>query len=407
MSQINLRISKKIFNDVYFPYLFSYCNRYQVYYGSAGSGKSVFAFQKMIIKALTNKRRVLVIRKVERTIRDSVFQLSLNILSQFQLLDKCKVNRSTFTITLPNDSQLLFKGCDNPEKLKSITGITDILIEEATQLTYDEYSQLDLRLREKVNNLQIFLCFNPVSKANWVYKHFFQCSTPPNTFILKTTYKDNKFLPKQYVAAIEGMKETNPTYYRIYGLGQFCSLDRLVFPVYQVGVCKEPEKLKLLCGLDFGYINDPTAFVVSYLDENNNTIWVDKEFYETGLLNNQIADRIKYMGLAKSVIIADSAEQKSIEEIKREGITKIKPATKGKGSILQGLQKLQQYRIVINPSCSNTLVQFQNYSWTKDKSGEYVNQPIDKFNHCIDALRYSLQCAEIKAKLKTLPSNVL
>lgn len=405
--QIDLRISRKVFNDAYFPYLFSYCNRYQVYYGSAGSGKSMFAFQKMIIKALTMKRRVLVIRKVERTIRDSVFQLTLNILSSFHLLSRCNVNKSTFTITLPNDSQLLFKGCDNPQKLKSITGITDILIEEATQLTYDEYSQLDLRLRDKAQNLQIYLCFNPVSKANWVYKHFFEGQQHPNTFILKTTYKDNKFLPKSYIDAIEAMKVTNPTYYKIYGLGQFCSLDRLVFPVYKVGKVQDPSKMKMLVGLDFGYVNDPTAIVVSYLDEGNNTLYIDKQVYQTGLLNDAIADRIKYLGLAKSLIIADSAQQKSIEQIKRLGVSRIKPATKGKGSILQGIQKLQQFNIVINPQCTNTLVQFQNYSWVKDKSGEYINQPIDKYNHCIDALRYSLQCAEIKAKLKTLPSNVL
>lgn len=405
--QINLHIDRRIFNDAYFPYLFSYCNRYQVYYGSAGSGKSVFAFQKMIIKALTDKRRVLIIRKVERTIKDSVFQLSVNILSQFQLLDECKINKTTHNIILPNGSQLLFKGFDNPQKIKSITGITDIVIEEATQLTFQDFSQLDLRLRDKAKHLQIFLCFNPVSKTNWVYKHFFQKGTPQNTMVLKTTYKDNKFLPKEYIAAIEAMKITNPTYYKIYGQGQFCSLNRLVFDNWKEGTIEDTRNLKLLCGLDFGYVNDPTALIVSYLDEQNNIIYIEQQMYQKGLLNNQIAQRIRYMGLAKSVIIADSAQQKSIQEIRRSGVSRIRSAAKGKGSVLQGIQKLQQYKIIVNPSCRNTIIQFQNYSWTKDKTGQYVNQPIDKFNHCIDALRYSLQCVDMKPKLKTIPSSLL
>lgn len=225
--------------------------------------------------------------------------------------------------------------------------------------------------------------------------------------ILKTTYKDNKFLPKEYIDAIEAMKVTNPTYYKIYGQGQFCSLDRLVFENWKKGTIEDTKNLKMLVGLDFGYVNDPTALVVSYLDQEKNIIYIEQELYQKGLLNNQIAQRVKYMGLAKSVIIADSAQQKSIEEIKRAGVSRIRPAAKGKGSVLQGIQKLQQYQIVINPDCKNTIIQFQNYSWTKDRSGQYINQPIDKFNHCIDALRYSLQCVEIKPKLKTLPTNIL
>ena len=389
----------------YFPIVIDM--KFTMALNSAGSGKSVFAFQKMIIKALTDKRRVLVIRKVERTLKDSVFQLSINILSQFQLLQSCRINRTTHNIILPNGSQLLFKGFDNPQKIKSITGITDIVIEEATQLTLQDFSQLDLRLRDKAKNLQIFLCFNPVSKTNWVYKHFFANGTPQNTIILKTTYKDNKFLPKEYIDAIEAMKVTNPTYYKIYGQGQFCSLDRLVFDNWKIGTIEETKDMKLLCGLDFGYVNDPTALVVAYLDQENNIIYIEQQMYQKGLLNNQIAQRIRYLGLAKSVIIADSAQQRSIQEIKRAGIMRIKAAAKGKGSVLQGIQKLQQYQIVVNPECKNMIIQFQNYSWTKDKTGQYVNQPIDKFNHCIDALRYSLQCVDIKPKLKTIPSSLL
>ena len=166
--------------------------------------------------------------------------------------------------------------------------------------------------------------------------------------------------------------------------------------------------LPQLVGLDFGYSADPTAIITSLLDEEGKTIYVTNEFVQTGLLNNEIAEQLKLMGLTKSTIIADSAENKSIDEIKREGIRRILPASKGKGSINQGIQKLQQYRIVVDSSCRNTIEELENYSWKRDRqSGEYINEPVDQFNHCLDALRYSLQCADKKQKITTLPKNSL
>ena len=408
--QINLQIKKDIFNDAYYPFLFDYGTRFEVYYGGAGSGKSQFVFQKIIIKALSEKRKVLVIRKVARTIKDSVFQMTMDTLSKFKLLDLCDINRSTFTITFPNGSQFLFKGIDDGgEKIKSITGITDIVIEEATEITLDEFTQLNLRLRDKADNQQIYLMFNPVSKTNWCYKYFFESGKPANTVIHFTTYKDNRFLPDDYIKSLEAMKETNPTYYRIYALGEFCSLDRLVYNNWEEGEPPEDKKnMKLLCGLDFGYINDESAFIVSWLDEDNKKIYIVDEFYKKGLLNNELASEIKYRGYAKEVIIADSSEQKSIEEIKREGIPRIKPAAKGKGSILQGIQKLQQYKLIVSPTLEAVKVELQNYSWQKDKkTNEYINEPTDSFNHCLDALRYSLQCVENKQKMKTVNKALL
>lgn len=403
--EINLKLDSRLFNPTYLPYLLDYSNRYEVYYGGAGSGKSHFVFQKIVIKALTQKRKVLVIRKVARTLKDSVFQMTLDTLTKFQLLDRCQINRTTYTIDFPNGSQFLFKGIDDGgEKIKSITNITDIVIEEATELIYDEFTQLDLRLRAKAPNLQIFLMFNPVSKVNWCYKHWFSTGTPPDTQIIKTTYKDNKFLPADYIKAIEALKTTNPTYYNIYALGDFCSLDKLIYNNWTTGLPPEDtSKMFLLVGLDFGYINDASALIVSWLDEENHKIYIIDEAYKTGWLNDQLAEIIIQKKLAKEVIIADSAEQKSIEEIKRCGVPRIKPAVKGQGSILQGIQKLQQYQIIVNPICANTITELQNYSWKKDRqTNEYINEPNDTYNHCLDALRYSLQCRDNYQKLKTM-----
>lgn len=395
-------------NKPFKPYFEDYSHRFEVYYGGAGSGKSVFIAQKLIMKALRDNRKILIMRKVGSTLKDSVWQLVLDILVEWGRYSKCVINKSVFTIELENGSILLFKGMDDSEKIKSITGITDIWAEEATEFTEEDIEQLNLRLRAKTDNLQMFFSFNPVSKANWVYRRWFAkgVTITSDTVIHQSTYKDNRFLPDDYIATIEKMAKTNPTYYRIYALGEFASLDKLVFNNWKVGTVDDTHDWNLLCGLDFGYTNDPTAFIVSFVKDD--TLYVAKEFVKTGLLNNQIATAITELGFSKSTIIGDSAEVKSIEELKRDGLHRIYPAVKGQGSILQGIQKLQQYDIIVDPRCEHVITELQNYAWKKDRqTGEYVNEPIDEFNHCIDALRYSLQCLDKYKKLTTFSKSTL
>ena len=402
---VNLNID---INYSYEPHFFDYSHRFEVYYGGAGSGKSVFIAQKLIMKALRYNRKILIMRKVGSTLKDSVWQLVLDILVEWGRYSKCTINKSVFTIELENGSTLLFKGMDDSEKIKSITGITDIWAEEATEFIEEDIEQLNLRLRAKTDNLQMFFSFNPVSKANWVFRKWFAkgVTITEDTVIHQSTYKDNRFLPDDYIKTIEKMAKTNPTYYRIYALGEFASLDKLVFNNWKVGTIEDTADWNLLCGLDFGYTNDPTAFVVSFLQ--GDTLYVAKEFVRTGLLNNQIATAVTELGFAKSTIIGDSAEVKSIEELKRAGLYRIYPAAKGPGSVLQGIQKLQQYDIVVDPSCEHVITELQNYAWKKDRqTNEYVNEPIDEFNHCIDALRYSLQCLDKYKKLTSFSKSTL
>ena len=390
---IKLNIARSLFNDAYYPYLFDYSNRYEVYYGRAGSGKSVFITQKILCKACTSKRKVLIIRKYATTLKDSVFQLFIDQLKKWKIYKFCKVNMSTYTITLPNESVLLFKGLDDPEKIKSITDITDIWCEECSELSLDEFTQLDLRLRAQSGNLQIFVSFNPVSKQNFVYQKWFANGAPDNTFVLHTTYKDNKFLPKEYIDALLEKQKSNPTYYKIYALGEFCTLDKLVYYNWKVEDFDHTKiQGKLLVGLDFGYTNDPTALVASVMTDKK--IYIFKEWVDTNKTNPQIAQVIKSLGFQKSTIICDSAEPKSIQELRQNGIYAARESTKGPDSIIHGIQKLWEYEIIVHPSCTETITEFENYAWQKDKTtGEYINKPIDMFNHCMDALRYSLQCA--------------
>ena len=391
--------------------LLDYSHRYEIYYGGAGSGKSHFVFQKIVIKALSEKRKVLVIRKTAKSNLNSTYQMTLDTLSKFKILSYCSINKSTLTITLPNESQFLFYGIDDSEKLKSIAGITDIVCEEATEISLDDATQLDLRLRSNAENLQMYFMLNPVSKANWVYKRWFSPDAVigDDTFILKTTYKDNRFLPTEYIQSLLQLATVNPTYYKIYVEGDFCSLDKLVFSNWKTEWfdIEEHKTAKLLVGLDFGFTNDPTALIASLLDEEKKKIYVFREWGGVGYTNKQIANTIISLGFSKSIIIADSAEPKSVKEIKECGIQRIKESVKGADSVIHGIQKLQQYEIIIHPSCENLINEFENYSWQKDKkTNEYTNKPIDAFNHYIDALRYSLQCVN-DGKLKSLNKSVL
>lgn len=412
MMKINLK--KSIFNKAYLPYLQDYSKRYEIYYGGAGSGKSKFVSQKLVYKAMQSLRKILVLRKVNRTTKNSTFQILQDTLSEWKLLPYCKVNKTDFSIMLPNGSQFICIGLDDQEKLKSIVGLTDAWLEEATEFTQNDFNQVDLRIRERVDASQIILSFNPVSKANWCYLQFFKEDPTLDAFrtgcnIVHTNYLDNKFLPEEYIKSLLLLETTNPVFYKIYALGEFGSLDKLVYNNWQsIEFDYTQIKGKRCLGLDFGYTNDPTALTCSIVDDENKRLYVYQTWGGTGYLNDQIAKKLIELGYGRSTIIADSAEAKSIDEIKLAGVRRILPATKGPGSILQGIQRVQQYEIIVHPSCTELIEELQNYSWTKDKAtNEYINKPVDKFNHYLDALRYSLQCIDDRPKIKMMDKSLL
>lgn len=409
---------------VYRPYFKDYKTRVNIFYGGAGSGKSKFIVQKMLYKLLNDKRKCLVVRKVGATIRESIFAEFKTLISDLGIYNQCSINKTDMTIELPNKSQFIFKGLDDSEKVKSIQGIDDIIIEEATELVENDFTQLNLRLRSKKKNQQIHIMFNPVSKVNWVYKLFFK-KKYKGALIVKTTYKDNTYLPKDYIESIENLKETNFAMWEIYANGKFASLDKRVFTNWEalefdIEEIKREEAQKVAktlglnvtslinpkanpflknhftrktyFGLDFGYTNDPSAFIVFLVDEKKKLMWIYDEFYRSGMLNEDIYNLIAYKGYSKERIIADSAEPKSIAELRKLGLRRIKSAEKGKDSIIHGIQYLQGYKIYIHSKCVNTIMEFENYTWQKDKkTGEYINKPIDDYCHLIDALRYGAE----------------
>ena len=390
---------ERVFNKQIYDNLTDYSSRIDLWYGGAASGKSHGVVQKVVIKALKQwsyPRRVLVLRKVGATIKDSIFQDFLERLSDWQLLDYCKVNNTDKRITLPNGAEFLFKGLDNPEKIKSIKGVSDIVMEEATEFTLDDFTQLNLRLREKKHvDKQIFIMFNPVSKANWVYKTFFEHQFA-DTKIHLSTYLNNRFIDSNTKQTIEHLAETNTAYYKIYALGEFATLDKLVFPKYETRLLnpRDPKFVVLpsYFGLDFGYTNDPSAFVHIKIDKKRKILYFMECYTKRGMLNDEIANVIKSMGYGKELIVADAAENKSIAEIRRLNVPRITAAKKGPDSVMFGINYMQQFNLVIDERAKPMIEELDNYTWIRDKAtGEYINKPIDNFNHVIDATRYAME----------------
>lgn len=405
---IKLNISpSKVFNRHIYDHLFDYDTFTEVHYGGASSGKSHGVFQKIVIKALKDwkkPRKILVLRKVGATVRDSVFADVQATLSYFGILNMCKVNMSAFRIELPNGAEFIFKGMDNPEKIKSIKGISDVVMEEASEFTLDDYTQLTLRLRDKAHKQkQIYLMFNPVSKANWVYNAFF-VKKPKNTVVYQTTYKDNRFLDALTRENIEELANRNEAYYKIYALGEFATLDKLVFPKYTKALLNKDDLRQITSyfGLDYGFINDPSAFMHVKIDDDRKRLYVVEEYVKKGLTNDKIAESITALGYAKEQIRADSAEKKSNQELRNLGISRVIDVKKGAGSVMQGIQYLLQYEWIVDERCVKTIEELENYIWKKDKAtNEYINEPVDSYNHCLDAIRYAIQDKITKSKIKT------
>ena len=409
-----LNIDEDVFLPVYYPYLWDYSKRYNIYYGGRGSGKTVFLVSKLLLKGLLEKRNILLMNKHTNKVVDGVWRELNNAIDQFQLRPYFTFNKTEFRATCNiNGTQIRCLGLDDAERIKGYADISDVLLDEATNFTVEDFELIDGTLRSPKYEymLQLYLSFNPVSKTNWVYKYFgFDTGiTPDNTFILKTTYLDNGFLSQEYHERMEMLKKRNYTRWKIEALGDFVSLDRLVYDGYWKCEDFDYTKIKgeLLVGLDFGFVNDVSALTASILDEENKKLYVFKEWGDTGKTNPELAKIITSLGFAKSTIIADSSEQKSIEELRRLGLQRIKPSVKGPDSIIHGIQKLQQYEMIIHPSCVEVINELENYSWQKDKqTGEYINKPVDSFNHYLDSIRYSTQCADFK-KLKVVDKSIL
>jgi phage terminase large subunit len=356
----------------------------------------------------------LAVRGTLNSMKDSVHAEFLTVLEQFGIRSKCKVTKMPLEITFPNGSSIIYRGSDDEEKLKSVAGITDVWIEEATEVPKNIFEQLKLRLRTPNVKIRFFLSYNPISKENWVYDAFHV--NPPKDFtLLKTTYKDNRFLPKEYINALMEMKERNPLYFEIYANGEFGNLGERIYENWRTeafdiqAIIKENLNRHVRIALDWGFKADATAISECVIDLEQRKLWINDEVYKHGMLNSDIAKEIKDKMWHKNIIVADSSEQKSIAELRtHHGISKIIPAKKGRGSIMAGIQFLQQFEIIVHPRCVNVITELQNYSYKKDKlTGLVINEPIDSFNHALDGIRYITEEFQRVNRIRGISKSVL
>lgn len=407
MANIQLQLKKSLFIPKFYPLLFDYSHRWEFWCGSAGSGKSYTICQKIIMRCAREPIRVLVCRRYATTLRNTCFALFKEVLAKWQLTQYVKINESDFRIRFPNGSEIIMSGLDEETKLLSLANISMIWIEEAYEVERNKVEQLNLRMRGQANNQQLILSWNPISKHSWLYD-FTVVNPPGSSIFIHSTFRDNPFLNKEYVAALEELYTRNPAKAKVFCDGEWgLDVDGLIYTNWREQEFNHADiQGQLLCGLDFGFTNDISAFVASILVEEEGRIYIFKEYGARNKTNQELVDIITQFGLNKAVIIADSAEPKSIEEMKRAGILKMRASKKGADSVLHGIQKLQNYQLIVHPSCQGIITELENYSWEKDKhTDSFINKPLSNgFDHYLDALRYSLQCAA--AKVKILDKNL-
>ena len=349
----------------------------------------------------------LVIRKTFRTLKDSCFTQLKWAIHRLCVDDYWEIKESPLEMTYtPTGQKIYFRGLDDPLKVTSITVSKGILswlwIEEAYEIgSEDAFNMLDESIRGGVPEgsdlfKQITLTFNPWNEHHWLKGRFFDRSSP-DIFALTTNYTCNEFLDEADRRVFETMREQNPRRYRVAGLGEWGIVDGLIFEnweekAFNLDEIRALPSVSAKFGLDFGYTNDPTALFCGLIDERAKTLWVFDELYERGMSNETIAQKITDMGYSKEHVRADSAEPKSIDRLRDLGIRHIRKARKGKDSIANGLDFLQDFHIIIHPRCVNFLTEISNYTWDTDtRTGRKLNRPIDDFNHLMDAMRYACE----------------
>lgn len=396
-------IRPEIFNEIYKPHL-SNMRRTQIFFGGAGSGKSVFIAQRAVVDIMRGGRNYLICRQVARTINRSVFNEVVKVIYDFGVQSLFAVNKSDFTITCNNGYQILFVGLDDTEKLKSITPkkgvLTDIVVDEATEIEKNTIKQLLKRQRGGSDKYpkRLVLLFNPILISHWLYVEYFSTigwATEQTEYyndelsIQKTWYIHNKFLTKDDVYDLENEKDNY--YYQVYTLGNFGILGGVIFTNWRVEDLSDMKAqwTNRRNGLDFGFSADPAAIVVCHYETKKKTIYIYKELYETGLTNDILAARAKEL-VYNDRVVCDSSEPKSIQELCNYGLAAA-GAVKGKDSVNFGIDWLKQQTIIVDKSCINMQNELQQYHWKKDAGGNSLKIPVDKNNHLIDALRYALE----------------
>ena len=390
--KIDLTNVKHTINDAFYP-LLSNKSRYLVLRGSAGSGKSHFAIMKILIRIIIGMsnntiHKVLCVRKTQPAIKRSVWALLKHYIYEWNLDSLCRMNNTDMTIQWFNGSQILCIGLDLADKIKSIEGITSIFCEEATELSEQDILQLDLRLRGEHDTYhQMMFAFNPVGRSNYIYKMFFEKEHEDTTLHL-STWRDNKWLDKQYTDMLDNLKEKDFNMWRIYSEGAWGELEHLIFNNWEI-VDSIPDKYTnsdAVYGADWGYIHK-TAIVKIVKDDDN--IFIQEMFYESKRTNMDIIEWIQKNLPSNARCYADNAEPARLEEARRNNIN-MHPSIKGKNSVKDSIDFIKRHKLYVTKDSVGLINELQSYKWRQDRDGKVTEKPVDFNDDAIAAMRYGI-----------------
>ncbi len=377
--------------------------RYRVLKGGKASKKSATTALNLIYRLMKMKdSNLLVVRQIMNTHRDSTFAQLQWAQERLGVSALWKNTVSPLEMVyLPTGQKIIFRGFDDVLKLASTTVskgyLNFVWIEEAFEIAEEsDFDKLDLSVPRGTLPQSLYkqttITFNPWSESHWLKKRFFD-TTDPGCSVFSTTYQVNEFLDSTDIEVFRRMKRQNPQKYRVAGLGEWGISEGLVFENWEAGTLCVPKedayKWKHFFGLDYGYTNDPTAFVAFMANPIEKELYIYDEFYEKRMLNCDIARRIKELGFSKERIRADCAEPKSNDDLRRLGIGRIMPSLKGRDSILNGIAAINEYKITVNPKCVNMIRELSTYIYDDRPNERGQKMPKDSDNHLCDALRYA------------------
>lgn len=404
---------KKNVNKHFENFIHDWNNKFYFIVGGYGSSKSYNVALKIILKCLQEKRKILVVREVYATIKESCFSLILEILEDMELSKYYSYTTSPLKIKFTNGSEIIFRGCDKPEKLKSLNGVSMCWVEEANEIKYSAFKEILGRLRTLDKTLHVLMSMNPVSKKNWTYKHFIsnyeidENELYSNKKIIKnncyyhhSNVDDNKYVNSEYKEQLEEIKMYDPDLYRIARLGYFGEVGEKVFNTVEIVPATKIKDMidnisnndKIVrYGMDFGFVTSYNALGRLTIDHKEKILYIDYEYYKKGMTDDKTAEEISQFKNVR--IIAESAEPKAIAYYNQQGFN-FKAVSKGK--VIDGIKKIKRFKkIIISDECPNTFREFSELAHKKNKDDDIIE---DKYNidpHTVDMVRYALEGYEV------------